>query len=214
MREMLPGRIPVSLPGLGHEVAHINTRGLTGNQRFLDAGMQKYPDRPREQRARTNHQQVRRSHGLEHSRMGRHRRGEEEPHNRRLRLTLDDLPFPNDAPSVRQLSPNLGITIRDRQHPLPESCCLAHLLHCTMQAPMALRQNCQQQIAYAHATQLSFGKAMAQHIPPHGFRIEERAQALACIPDLWSVQETTELAAMSTIVGHTDDGSHLASIHA
>ena len=87
-----------------------------------------------------------------------------------------------------QLSANVGITIRDRQDPLPESCRLAHVLHGSVQAPMALRQRCQDQIPDAEATQLPFGEAMAQQVPPHGLGIEERAQTLACIPDLWHVQ--------------------------
>ena len=53
---------------------------------------------------------------------------------------------------------------------------------------------------------------MAQQVPPYGPSVEERAQALACIPNLWHVQEATQLAAMSTIVGHAHDGSHLAGI--
>jgi hypothetical protein len=147
--------------------------------------MQEHPDRPCEERARTDHQHIRFDYGIEYSRMGCYRRGEEQTHNRRPWLPLDDLPFPNGAPSIRQLRSNLGITIGDREHPLSESCGLAYLLHCGMQAPVALRQGGQDQIADAHATQLSVGKAVAEQIPPHGLGLEECTQALACIPDLW-----------------------------
>jgi hypothetical protein len=92
---------------------------------------------------------------------------EEQPDNRRLWLTPYDLPFPNDASSVLQLSTNVGITIRDWQDPLPESCRLPYLLHGSVQAAMALRQRCQHQISHAEATQLPGGKAMAQEVSPH-----------------------------------------------
>src|SRR5215470_17718933 len=129
---MLPHRIAVSLSRLSHEIAHINTWGLARSQRFPHAGMQKHPNGPREQRARTDDAQVRPCNCLEHSRMSRHWWLEEESHNRCLWLTPHDLPFPNDAPSVLQLSTNVGHTIRDRENPLPQACRLAHIFHCSI----------------------------------------------------------------------------------
>jgi hypothetical protein len=61
--------------------------------------------------------------------MSRYRRVEEEPHNRRLGLTPHDLPFPNNTPSILQLSTNVGLAIRDRENPLPEIGCLAYVCH-------------------------------------------------------------------------------------
>jgi hypothetical protein len=144
--------------------------------------------------------------------MGGHRGLEKQPDNRCLRLTSYNLPFPNDAPSVPQFSANVGITIGDWQDPLPEFCRLAHFLHGSVQASIALRQRCQNQIPDAEATQFPSGKAMAQEVSPHGLGIKECTQTLARIPNLWQVQQTTQLAAMSTIVGHAHDGSHLAGI--
>jgi hypothetical protein len=119
--------------------------------------------------------------------MSRHRRVEKQPHNRHLSLTLHDLPFPNDAASILQLRANVGITISDRENPLPETYRLAHVLHCRVQAPVALGQSRQQQIPHAHAAQFPVGEAVAQQIPPYGLSVEERAQALARIPNLWQV---------------------------
>src|SRR5215831_10110359 len=146
--------------------------------------------------------------------MSRHRRVEEEPHNRCLWLTLHDLPFPNDAASVLQLSTNVGLAIRDRENPLPETCHLAHIFHCSVQAPVALCQSRQDEIPHTHAAQLPLAEAVAQQVSPYGRSVEERAQALACIPNLWHVQEAAQQAAVSTVIGHAHDGSHLAGIGA
>jgi hypothetical protein len=146
--------------------------------------------------------------------MSRYRRVEEEPHNRRLWLTLHDLPFPNDVPSILQLSTNVGIAIRDGKNSLPETCCLVYVFYCSVQAPVALCQSRQEQIPYAHAAQFPLNEAVAQQVPPDGLSVEEGAQALAGIPNLWHVQEATQLTAVSTIVGHAHDSSHLAGIFA
>jgi hypothetical protein len=123
--------------------------------------------------------------------MSRHWRLEEESHNRCLWLTPHDLPFPNDAPSILQLSTNVGHTIRDGENPLPETCLLAHIFHCSVQAPVALCQSCQDQIPHTHAVQFPVGEAMVQQVPPDGFGVEECTEALACIPNLGDVQEAT-----------------------
>jgi hypothetical protein len=73
--------------------------------------------------------------------MSRHWRVEKQPDNRCLGLTLHDLPFPNDTPPILQFSANVGVAIRDRKNPLPETCCLTHVLHRSVQAPMALCQS-------------------------------------------------------------------------
>jgi hypothetical protein len=123
--------------------------------------------------------------------MSRYRRVEEEPHNRRLGLTLYDLPFPNNTPSILQLSANVGLAIRDRENPLPEAGCLAYVFHGSVQAPVALCQSRQNQVPHTHAAQLLLGKAVAQQVPPEGLSVEERTQALACIPNLWHLQKAT-----------------------
>jgi hypothetical protein len=52
---------------------------------------------------------------------------------------------------------------------------------------VALCQSRQHQIPHAHAAQFPVGEAVAQQIPPYGLSVEERAQALARIPNLWQV---------------------------
>jgi hypothetical protein len=123
--------------------------------------------------------------------MSRHRWLEEESYNRCLWLTPHDLPFPNDAPSVLQLGTNVGRTIRDRGNPLPQTCRLAHIFHCSVQASMTLRQGCQDEIPHTHAAQFPVGEAMVQQVPPYGLGVEECTEALACISNLGDVQEAT-----------------------
>jgi len=120
--------------------------------------------------------------------MRRDRWLQEKPHNGRLWLTSYNLPFANDAPSVLQLSTNVGYTIRDWEHPLPETGSLAYVLDSGVQAPMLLGQRRQYDIAYTKATQLPFCKAMLQEVSPHRCRLQECTQALARIPHLWYVQ--------------------------
>ena len=124
--------------------------------------------------------------------MRRHGRLQEQPHNGRPWLALHDLPFSNDALAVLQLSANVGIAIRHRQHPLPEPGRLAYGLHCGIQTAILLCQGSQDKVPHTEATQLPFGKAMAQQLPPHRLRVQERAQTLARIPDLWQVQQATQ----------------------
>jgi hypothetical protein len=123
--------------------------------------------------------------------MGRYRRVEEEPHNRRLGLTPHNLPFSNNTPSILQLSTNVSHAIRDRENPLPETCCLADVFHCSVQASVALYQSRQDQIPHTQATQLPLGEAVVQQVSPYGLSVKERTQALAGIPHLGHMQKAT-----------------------
>jgi len=85
---------------------------------------------------------------------------QEKPHNGRRWLASYNLPFANDAPSVLQLSTDVGHTIRHRQHPLPEASRLVYVLYSSVQAALLLGQRRQYDIAYTAAAQLAFRKAM------------------------------------------------------
>jgi hypothetical protein len=144
--------------------------------------------------------------------MRRHGRLQEQLYNGRPWLALHDLPFSNDALAVLQLSTNVGIPIRHRQHLLPEPGSLAHRLYRSVQAAVLLGQGSQNKIPHTEATQLPFGKAMAQELPPHRLRVQKCTQTLACISHLWQMQLATQLTAVSAVVGHANNGRHLAGV--